>query len=271
MRINSIWFLLVLAACIASLTPRLRADDGVEGGDIQGSESVDQEIVMTPTAAAPTGSTMELSLEAQDDQGSTTADLKLEGSGFFAGTYLVSATLKSDGSSLSLGNFSVDSEGEAEIEFGGEATPFPANLNPLDIATVSILDSNLVIIFTANLNQISGSSVATRTATVQALPGSTDPNATGTAVLNAVFSGGQAKGSLQLIGHGLPAKLQLAVKVNGILSNVKKITTDKGGNVSVNIGPKGKAGTVATGVTLFQVNSIQLSDRFGNALLSAGF
>ena len=243
----------------------------MEGGDIEGTESINEDIIMTPTAAAPNGSSIQLSLEAEDNQGATVTTLKLEGGGLFAGAYSVSATLKSDGSTVSLGSFNVDNEGEAEIEFGAEETPFPANFNPLDIASVSVIDSNTVVLFTANLTQISSTSVSTRIATVQAVPGASDPNATGTASLSAILTGGQAKGSLQLTAQRLPVNLQLFVTVNGIISNVKKVNTDKHGNVFVNIGPKGKTGTVASGVNLFQVTSIQLSDRFGNTLLSAGF
>jgi hypothetical protein len=272
MKIKSILlvFPLVLATCAISIAT-LQADDGVEGGDIVGTESVNQDVMMTATAAAPVSAAMELSVEAEDTNGATTATLKVEGGGLFAGTNSVSVTLKSDGSSVVLGSFIVTTEGEAEAEFGGEGIAFPANFNAFDIATVSVTDSNAVVLFTANLGQLSSGSASTRTATVQAVPGSSDPNAAGTAVLNAVLSGGQAKGSLQLIGHGLPANAVLTVTVNGIVSNVKKVNTDKRGNVSVNIGPKGKTSTVATGVTLFQVTSMRLSDRFGNTLLGAAF
>src|SRR6202007_248999 len=46
-------------------------------------------------------------LEADDEDGSTDAKLKLEAQGLPAGTYSVSVTLKSDGSTVPLGNFIV--------------------------------------------------------------------------------------------------------------------------------------------------------------------
>jgi hypothetical protein len=248
-----------------------RADDG-EGGDIDGTESLDIELAMTPTSAAPTGAAIELSLKGEDDSGTTDAELKLEGKGLLADTYTVSVTLKSTGGTVQLGTFTVGADGEAEIEFGDkDGTPFPANFNPLDIATASVANSSGVVLFTADLTQASAGSTMTRTATVQATPGPTDPNATGTAVLNAIMSGHQAKGSLQLSGHGLPANVQLSVLVNGLTANSKKVNTDKAGNVTLNIGPKGKTGTVASGVTLFQVTSLTLSDPVGNVLLSVNF
>lgn len=270
---TSIKCFVLVACCALVVFSGARADDGeVEGGDIQGIESLDNELAMTPTAAAPSGSSISISLEAEDDSGVTNAQLQLESSGLFAGTYSVSVTLKSDGSTVVLGTFTVDNEGEGEIEFGGdEGTPLPANFNPFDIATISVADSNSVVLFTADLTQLSAATAMTRTATVQATAGASDPNAVGTAVLNAVLSGGKAKGSLQLSGHGLPANTQVTVTINGLTANTRKTKTDGTGKVSLNIKPKNKGGTVASGVTLLQVTSIRLEDKFGNVLLTAGF
>jgi len=52
-------------------------DDGDElGGDIEGTESLDVEIAMTPTAAAPAGSSIEASTRAEETR-HTQATLKL--------------------------------------------------------------------------------------------------------------------------------------------------------------------------------------------------
>jgi len=250
----------------------VRADDDVEGGGIEGSESLDMDAAMTPTAAAPAGSSIQVSLEAEDDNGTNSATLKLETQGLLAGIYSVSVALKSDGSTVAIGSFTVDNEGEAEIEFGGgEGAPFPVNFNPFDIATISVADANGVVRFTASLTHVSTAASMNRFATVHAIPGPNDLNAAGTAVLNAFLSHKQAKGSIQLSGHGLPPNTQLMVSVNGLIANVKKVNTDKAGNVRLKIGPKGKTGTVASGLTLFQVTSLQLTDKFGNLLLSSDF
>src|SRR6202051_3943609 len=162
------------AACCASLgfsVARADENDDEQGGEIEGTESLDVEIQMTPTAAAPAGSSIQLSLEAEDDEGTTQATLKLETQGLPAGTYSVSVTLKSDGSTVALGSFTVSSgedegnqgdddsqgdedQGNNEVVFGGEeGIPFPANFNPMDIATVSVADANGVVLFTADLDR----------------------------------------------------------------------------------------------------------------------
>src|SRR6476646_3448324 len=147
-------FFLALVCSLSLAFTAARADDGQEGGDdVNGSESLETEIPMTATAAAPAGSSAELSLEAENEDGVTDAKLKLETKGLPADTYFVSVTLKSDGTTVSLGSFSSNG-GDAEIEFGSEGEdedddmPLPANLNPLDIATVTISNSANAVLFT---------------------------------------------------------------------------------------------------------------------------
>jgi hypothetical protein len=264
--------LLATACCVSLGLSAARAEDGGDdegGGDIQGSETLDVEVMMTPTSAAPAGSSIQASLEADDEDGTTDSKLKLETQGLPAGTYTVTVTLKSDGSSAVLGTFTLSGE-ESEVEFGDEdGSPFPANINPFDIATISVSDSNGVVLFTADLTSTTPGTSAARNATVQATPGSGNPGASGTAMLNAMMSQGKAKGSVQLSGHGLNPKNSLTVLING--ANAKKASTDKSGNVNLRLTPSGKAGTVAPGVSLFNVHSISLRDRFGNAVLSANF
>lgn len=251
----------------------LRADDGQEGGDdVNGSESVHVEIAMTPTASAPMGSSAEVSLGAEDEDGATDATLKLETKGLPADTYTVGVTLKSDGSTVSLGSFPLTA-GEAEIEFGSEdeenEIPFPATFNPLDIATVFISNSANVVLFTADLTAASTASSMIRNATVQVSPAPSNPLATGHALLNAQVIKGKTKGMLQVSVQGLPMNLPLTITTNGVAA--KNAKTDKAGNLSVTLGPKGKTGTVAQGVNLFNVISMAVHDKFGNLLLTANF
>jgi hypothetical protein len=263
-------FLLTAACCAAFSVTTVRAqDDGQQGGDIDGNETLDLELMMTPTSAAPAGSSIELSLEAEDENGATDAKLKLETRNLTPGTYSVSVTLKSDGSTVTLGSFTVDAEGEGEIEFGDDGMPFPANFNPMDIATVTVTDSNNVVIFTADLTNLSGMMNQDISANVQATAGLSDPNATGNAMLTAFVSRGRAKGSLQFIGHGLPMNLPIVIAVNGIAA--KNLKTDKTGSFNVKLGPKGKNNTIVSGVSLANVTSVTILDNFGNVLLQANF
>ena len=74
---------------------------------------------------------------------------------------------------------------------------------------------------------------------------------------------------LQVSVQGLPMNLPLTITTNGVAA--KNAKTDKAGNLSVTLGPKGKTGTVAQGVNLFNVISMAVHDKFGNLLLTANF
>lgn len=271
-------------------------DDGQCGGDIDGAELVHVDLVMTPTASAPAGSSIRLSFEAKDDDGVTEAELKLKARSLVSGTYSVSVTLKSDGSAVALGIFTVNAEGEAEIEFsrenesdhvtehhhsgggdddgdddGGDdnevTSPFPDGFNPLDIATVTVSDANSTPLFTANLTNVTSGSMNI-SATVQATAGAGAPNANGTASISAALKKNRVNGSLRFVAHSLQGKLPVTLTVNGAAA--KNLKTDKRGNLAVKLQPSGKNGTIA-GVSLTSVHTVILQDKSGNALLIANF
>jgi hypothetical protein len=274
MKIVARFLILFSFTVVCSLwIPLARGDDGQEGGDdINGSESLETEIAMTATAAAPAGSSAELSLEAENENGASQAKLKLETNGLPADTYSVSVTLKSDGTTVSLGSFSLNG-GDAEIEFGQEDEdddmPFPPTFNPLDIATVAISNSANATLFTADLTMVTAVSSMIRNATVEVSAAPSSPSATGTAVLAAHVVKGQTKGTLQLIAHGLPSNVSMMIATNGVTA--KKVNTNKTGNLNVTLGAKGKTGIVAPGVNMFGVTSLTVRDKFGNLFLSGNF
>lgn len=267
---------LLAIACSASLNLNVaRADDGKQGGgDVDGTEQLNVDIQMTPTASAPAGSSIELSLKVEDEDGTTDAELKLQSRGLPPGNYSVSATLKSNGSTVALGTLKASSNGEAEVEFAttpedsGEV-PFPANFNPMDIATVTVANASGVVLFTADLTNVKTNGMSLN-ATVNGQPGVTIPNASGTATLTANSSKSGPKGQVQLIGSGFPMRTQLTTLVNGVVVS-KKASTGNNGAFNFNFGPKGKTSTVAPGITLFQITSITLKDNAGNVLMTFSF
>jgi hypothetical protein len=257
------------SSALLAFASTVRADDNEQGGDISGTESMEVEVAMIPTAAAPAGSSIELSLENEDDDGMSTATLKLETKMLPADTYSVSVTLKSDGSTVALGGFTSDGS-EAEVEFGSsEGTPFPPNFNPFDIATVTVFNSINVAIFTADLTSLASVASISMSAAITATPGPAAPNANGTAALLANAVRGAASGSLVLTGHSLPAKTKVNVVING--TTVKKTSTDSAGNANVSLVPKAKGGTIGRGVTIFGVRSVRLTNGSGAVLLDASF
>lgn len=229
--------------------------------------------MMTRTASAPANSSIELSLRVEDEDGTTDAELKLHSRGLPVGTYSVAATLQSTGASVALGNFSSNSQ-EGEIEFAtnpedNDEVAFPANFNPLDIATISVSNASGVVLFSADLTNVKTAG-ASLNASISGQPGPTVPNASGTASITANSSKSGPKGQVQLVGSGLPARTTLVTLVNNV-AVTKKAKTDNSGNFNFNFGPKGKASTVVPGVTLFQITSIVLKDSAGNVLMTFSF
>src|ERR1051325_10816986 len=72
------------------------ADHGADD-HVNGNESFEFNVMMTPTAAAPAGSSIKVELEAEDEHGSARAKLEFEAHHLVAGTYSIRATQKSDG------------------------------------------------------------------------------------------------------------------------------------------------------------------------------
>jgi hypothetical protein len=282
--------LLAAAFCLSPGMSVAKADDNEQGGEIEGTEDLQVEMQMTPTGAALAGSSIELQLQADDEDGTTQAELELDENGLPAGTFTVMVTLKSNGSTIQLGTFTIASgQTEAEIKFSNEGEnendnedqnenendgdeielPFPANVNPFDIATVSVSNFGGMVLFTADLTNAL-STITTLTANITGKPGPTDPSASGSAMLNANASHSRPNGSLQITGQGLPPNTPLNVTINGKASNTKNARMSMG-TVNIMISPRGKTRTVARGVNLLQIKKVTLTTTSGNVLLNFSF
>ena len=293
MKVNrnlSITGLFAAAFCLSLGMSVAKADDNEQGGEIEGTEDLHIEMQMTPTDAAPPGSSIELQFEADNEDGTTQAQLELDENGLPAGTFTVSVTLKSNGSTVQLGTFTIaNGQTEAQIKFSNEGEnendngdqnendngdeiqiPFPANVNPFDIATVSVSNSSSVVLFTADLTNAS-KTITTLTANIAGKPGPTDPGATGSAVLNANASHRPPNGSLHMTGQALPPNTPLKVAINGKASNRNTARTSSMGTINIMITPRGKTRTVARGVNLLQIKKVTLTNMSGNVLLNFSF
>ncbi len=101
----------LLAAGLALQMP-IRADDqeGDEhhergGSDVSGTEHLEQKILLTATVDAPAGAKGKAELEAEDHQGISAAELKLEVEGLADGIYTVTVTSLADAAPTVLGTF----------------------------------------------------------------------------------------------------------------------------------------------------------------------
>ncbi len=108
----------VLLAFSLGVCPlQARADDGGEqgdncqGGSIQGNETLDAHIMLVATNNAPSGASGLAELKAYNNNGTTTATLDIKTVGLDAGDYTLSAVLKSDGSTVTLGTITISASG----------------------------------------------------------------------------------------------------------------------------------------------------------------
>ena len=237
--------LCALAVCLGLAVGQIAwaNGDNEPGGDIQGTEQLDQRAVLAPTVDAPPGASGTADLSVNDENGTTTSALDLQIVGLPPGTYTATVTLKSTGASILLGSFtpgtntdsgesstdtgesnittddgesSTNDENTVDVSFDNQnGLPLPAGLNPMDIASVLIADSTGVVLLTGDFMTPSPGDSGELDAEVTVEPGAGDPGVTGTATVQALIKHGKMKSKFSLTAQGLPAKSSFAVKVNG--------------------------------------------------------
>lgn len=267
--------LAALLCCLTAMTLNVLADDGQgdqgdEGGDqggncgdnqctncIQGSESLDALITLVATSNAPAGATGTAHLEAEVDDGSTNATLKVKVKGLDAGDYTLSAVKISDGSTEQLAQFSVvasqeggDDDGEGDGEFGDDcqggstnAPPtnvvlraeveldLPPDLAATDIGQLVVADTNGTAMLVGDLSNLVSSSTITFKATVRVIAGSAAPGARGQAQFTRTVRRRHQIDRFTLSASGVPANTTLFVHVNG--KSFMHVKSSSHGNVSV--------------------------------------
>jgi len=224
-------------------------DESQPGGDIQATEHLHQEIILTATTNAPPGATGKAELEAETDDATNTATFAVEVGGLLPGTYAVSVTKKSDGSTVQLGTFDVgetdtndalvfnvmgDDNGQSgtvnEAESGTEeALAPPHSPNPMDIASVSISDSNGDLVLTGNFADAADMMSGLFKAKVAVAAGPAAPNASGLAVVQSKVKRGAKQTKFRLLATGASPNEVLILKING--TDVGTVTADQHGRI----------------------------------------
>ena len=250
---------ILFATALTLTTAAFAEDDNEQGGDIHGSEELHQTIILTATTNAPAGATGKAELEAENEDGVVAAILQIETQGLLAGTYTVSVTKESDASSVTLGTFDVsasamddnmgdDDQGddnnqgddEGDVEFGtDEGLPLPADLNPLDIASVSIADGDGHVVLTGDFMNVAATMKALFKAKVAVTGGVAAPGATGLAKVQSKIKRGFKIAHFNLNAKGMNPNATLTLKINGV--DYGTVTTDKNGKLHMKTLPNGVA------------------------------
>lgn len=275
MKKKSLTMLSVVCILAAGLTTATFADDGEEDGDIQGIEQLHEEVVLTATTDAPAGATGKAEFDGEDDNGTNSATLQVETEGLADGTYTVSVTDNTGTNTYVLGTFDVssasgtneddNSEGDNnnQGEDSGEAEfALPPGVNPMDIASLAIADSNGVAMLVGDftIGTGTGDGDGEFDADVDVTDGDSSTNVVGTAMMAVKIKHGTPRGKFLLKAHGVPAKSKLTVLVNGVATG--SAYSDKRGNVTIkNLHQK----------NLMKVKSVVAVDAENHVVLKAKF
>jgi hypothetical protein len=246
-------FVFLFCTTLSLVTIVCAEDEEQPGGDIQGTEQLHQQVVLTATTNAPAGATGKAELEAENEDGTNTATLAVEVEGLQMGTYTISVTRKSDGGTVVLGMFDIfsssnedddvmvmtnsmgendqgENENEIEIEFGTEeGLPLPDGLNPMDIGSISISDSNGAVVLTGDFMNSADVMNGKFKAKVAVVAGPAAPTASGLVVVRSKTKKGVRHSKFRLLASGASPNEVLILKINGF--DVGTVTADKHGRV----------------------------------------
>src|SRR5262245_15881592 len=95
-------------------------DDCQRGGQVEGTEELEQEICLKPTEAAPQGARGRAELEVENENGVTSGTLETKAKGLLVGTYTVTAISLSSGTPTQLGTFEVTQRDDGDDDDQGE-------------------------------------------------------------------------------------------------------------------------------------------------------
>src|SRR5260221_143498 len=201
------------------------ADDNQQGGEF------DREIVLMATTNAPAGATGKVELESDDEDGITSAQLQVETEGLLAGTYTVSVTDVSGTNTFVLGTFDVGSSTNEDDnnqgddnsqgdENGGSEADFslPAGLNPMDVGTISITDSNMAPVLVGDFTGVTNIIEGEFDADAGVCAGPDVLGVHGNAVMSVHTRNGKQRSKFLLVAQGAPPKQKLTLLVHGVIT-----------------------------------------------------
>jgi hypothetical protein len=292
----------VLALSLACFGPRVWADDdnggddqgdqdqqgeNCQGGHIDGSETLIATVALVPTTNAPADAGGVAKLIADNEDGVVTNSFSLCVTGLTAGVYDLSVVRKSDSSTVDLGQFTIDipcqhggDDGEGDDDQGDEDNQegdhggcwaafidagnvqLPSDLDPMDIASIVISDTNGVALLTGDLVTPTATTKIKFTAKIRV------HSSSGTIVSTSLSNKAQAQSTAKrakrtdrftMVASGLAPKSTFTVMVNGQAAGTVKSNS------------KGKILVKKVPANLLLVRSVHVVDANGQTAVSAKF
>lgn len=232
-------------------------------------------IVLADTTNAPAKAMGRAAMVGEITSSTNTVAVKVETIGLLVGTYTTSIADQTGTNFFKLGTFDVSVStnvfcgAKATIvpfgsnTVGGGSFPLPEGLDPTNVTTISISDTNGLADLTGNFTN----AVLRRPfpcvfdVLTSLVPGPLCTNLVGSARLYVNVTKGITHGGLSLAATGCPPQSTLHLFVNG--SEVGTVKTDRRGHVTINKLPKG---TDFVGLT-----TIAAEDADGNVAFSVNF
>lgn len=230
-------------------------------------------IVLADTTNAPVSAMGRAAMEGEIDGSTNTVTVKVETIGLPVGTYTTSLTDTTGTNTYTLGTFDVHawsnlllSTTAALVPFGSNAVggasfPLPPGLDPTNVTTIAITDTNGLADLTGNFANARRPIPCVFDALVSLVPGPLCTNLVGSARLHIEVGKGNTHGSFSLIALGAPAKATFGLFVNGV--QVGTVKSDHRGRLTINKLPKD--------TDLLGLTTIAAEDTAGNVAFSAGF
>ncbi|HVM61154.1 MAG TPA: hypothetical protein VMV72_09840 [Verrucomicrobiae bacterium] len=231
-------------------------------------------IVLGDTTNAPSGAMGRAAMVGQITSSTNTVNVKVETLGLLAGTYTTSIADQTGTNFFTLGTFDVSvrtnvfpcAAKASLVPFGsntvgGGSFPLPSGLDPTNVTTISISDTNGLADLTGDFTNAVHRFPCVFDTLVPLGPGPLCTNLTGSARLYVCATKGKTHGGLSLVAAGCPPKSTLHVFVNG--SEVGTVKSDRRGHVTINRLPKG---TDYAGVS-----TLAAQDADGNVAFSVNF
>jgi hypothetical protein len=230
-------------------------------------------IVLADTTNAPARAMGRAAMEGEITGATNTVTVKVETLGLLVGTYTTTLTDTTGTNTYTLGTFDVHTWSNLvsgiklpilpfwSNTVGGASFPLPTGLDPTNVTTISISDTNGLPDLTGDFANARRPFPCVFDTVISLVPGPLCANLLGTAWLHIEAGKGGTHGSFSLTASGAPPKATLHLFVNGVEAGT--IKTDRRGRLTVNKLPKGTDPS--------SLSTIAAEDADGNIAFSASF
>jgi hypothetical protein len=228
--------------------------------------------VLAATTNAPAGASGRADLDADNKYGEVDGKLKVETRGLLAGKYSVNltdstgkktyavGTLDAPGWKTPKGHAAGSQHDDKHKGLAKGKFDLPENLDPLDVAGISINNSNSLPVLAGDFTNATHMSKGHFKITTTVIPGPSYSNVVGQATLDLKSYKGKAHNHLRLVVEGLPSEAEMTLLVNGVVTQT--VRSNAGGRLVI---------TRLKKVDLAKLDSLVAQDKSGATVFSVSF